>query len=624
MRFSAFPSAASLRFHTSFFPAFHLKRSSLRSVSSVTATADGGASYVRGPTSVPLLRSTLGDALRDAASRWGTRPALIAPAHGVRWSWAELDERVSAAAAGLLRLGLAPGDRVACWALNCPEWTVTQLAAARAGLIFVTVNPAYRTHELEYALRHVGAAALVTATSFKTSNFLAMLRELMPEVDTCARGALHAARLPALRVVVQLPPSGEGSAAPPPAASWCAPGAVAWGDLVALGTAAPHTELSAVRPSEKDTCVIQFTSGTTGSPKGVMLSHSAVLNNGSFAGRAQGLGPEDVLALPVPLFHCFGSVLGTCAQLALGTAVVYPSEAFDARAMLAAIERERCTAVYGVPTMFIAALALPDFARYRIASLRTGVMAGSICPASLMRELAERMNLAELTIAYGMTETAPVSFQTAPTDTPERRAATIGQVHPHVECKVIDASGATVPRGVRGELCTRGYSVMEGYWAEPEKTAAVIDAEGWMHTGDLATIDADGYGSIVGRIKDLVIRGGENIAPREVEDFLRLAPGVEDVQVFGVADALYGEELCAWVRVKEGARVSPDMLRAFCTGKIAAFKVPRYIELVDAFPMTVSGKAQKFLMRADVEQRLARGAALGAPQGGTQAAAARQ
>ena len=548
-------------------------------------------SYVSGVSDEPLLGATVGQALARAAERWPERPALISPSHGVAWSWRELRERARNLASGLLSLGLKRGERIGCWSLNRPEWTLTQFAAAEAGLVFVTINPAYRLHELEYALGKVGCAALVTATRFKSSDFIGMINALTPELAASRPGALKAQRLPDLRIVIQI---GEQ-----------APGTLAFAD-VAKGAPEQFDALDALAPELQfdDPANIQFTSGTTGSPKGVTLSHHNILNNGYFTGRAIRLTPEDRICIPVPLYHCFGMVMGNLAAVTLGAAMVYPGEGFDPLATLETIASQRCTALYGVPTMFIAELDHPEFDRFDLTSLRTGIMAGSPCPIAVMRKVVDKMHMSEVTIAYGMTETSPVSFQSSIEDSMERRVTTIGRVHPHVEVKVVDNQGRVVPAGTKGELCTRGYSVMSGYWGEPEKTRECKDAAGWMHTGDLATIDAEGYGNIVGRIKDMVIRGGENLYPREIEEYLFRHPKVQEVQVFGVADDRYGEELCAWIRVRGGETLTAEEVRAFCQGQIAHNKIPRYVEFVAEIPMTVTGKAQKFLMRNAVEERL--------------------
>lgn len=555
--------------------------------------ADKADSYVCGISDTPLLGDTIGRSLDHAVRRWGKREALVSPSHGVRWTWAEFAERVDALAAGFLALGLERGERIGIWSLNRPELTLTQFAAAKAGLILVTINPAYRLSELEFALKKVGCAAIVSATSFKTSNYIEMLNTLLPELTAAKPGQLQAARLPALRMVIQI-----GG----PVAS----GTIPFEEVARMGGAEHRERLAALGAALQfdDPVNIQFTSGTTGSPKGVTLTHHNILNNGYFTGRAMRLTEQDRICIPVPLYHCFGMVMGNLASVTLGTTMVYPGEGFDPLTTLRAVEQEKCTALYGVPTMFIAELDHPEFATFNLKSLRTGIMAGAPCPIEVMKRVNTEMNMREVTIAYGMTETSPVSFQSATDDPIERRVSTVGRIHPHVEVKVVDLEGRIVKRGERGELCTRGYSVMLGYWEEKEKTGDVLDANGWMHTGDLATIDDEGYCNIVGRIKDLVIRGGENLYPREIEEFLYRHPKIQDVQIFGVADTRYGEELCAWIRVRPGETLTAEEVRAFCDGQIAHNKIPRYVEFVDEFPMTVTGKIQKFVMREAVEQRL--------------------
>jgi fatty-acyl-CoA synthase len=510
----------------------------------------------------------------------------------VRWSYAELAARADAFAAGLLALGLERGERIGIWSLNNAEWVIAQFATAKAGLILVNINPAYRIHELDYALNKVGCRALITATQFKNSNYIGMLGELAPELQSCAPGALRAAGLPELRTVIQI--GGRG------------PGTYAFEDVADLATERHRSELARVQPLLQfdDVVNIQFTSGTTGSPKGAALTHHNLLNNGFFIGEAMKLTERDRLCIPVPLYHCFGMVLGNLACTTHGAAMVYPGEGFDPLATLQTIAEERCTGLHGVPTMFIAELEHPEFARFDLRSLRTGIMAGSPCPIEVMRRVIERMHLSEITIAYGMTETSPVSFQSSTADPVERRVSTVGRIHPHLEVKIVDAEGRIVPRGVPGELCTRGYSVMSGYWDDEERTRAVIDPARWMHTGDLATIDDEGFCNIVGRIKDMVIRGGENVYPREVEEYLYRHPAVHDVQVFGVPDERYGEELCAWVKLRPGASLTEAELQAFCRGQISHQKIPRYVRFVDEFPMTVTGKMQKFLMREAMEREL--------------------
>ena len=549
-------------------------------------------SYVSGTTDRPLLGETLGQHFDGAVARYGDRPGLVARQQGVRLSYAELGRRVDDLACGLLALGLEPGDRVGIWSPNNAEWVITQFATAKAGLILVNINPAYRATELEYALAKVGCRALVTATSFKTSDYAAMLASLVPEL-AAPPGQWRSARLPMLETVVQI---------------GCAtlPGALAFDAVAGMGAAGDRARLAEIgaRLQFDDPINIQFTSGTTGAPKGATLTHHNVLNNGFFIGEAMRLTEADRLCIPVPLYHCFGMVLGVLACVTHGAAMVFPGEGFDPLAVLETVQAERCTGLHGVPTMFIAELDHPEFARFDLSSLRTGIMAGSPCPVEVMRRAIAAMHLRDITICYGMTETSPVSFQTTPDDPLERRVSTVGRVHPHIEVKIVDAEGRVVPPGMPGELCTRGYSVMLGYWDAAAQTAEAIDRSRWMHTGDLATIDAEGYCAIVGRIKDLVIRGGENVYPREVEEYLYRHPKIADVQVFGVPDPRFGEEICAWVRLRDGQSMTEEEVRAFCRGQIAHYKVPRYVRFVAEFPMTVTGKMQKYLMRAAMEQEM--------------------
>ena len=550
-------------------------------------------SYVHGASSVPLIGETIGAHFDKAAERWSERDALAVRHQNIRLSYGELKNRVDAFAAGLLALGLSPGDRVGIWSPNNAEWAITQFATAKAGLILVNINPAYRLSELEYALNKVGCKALVTAESFKTGDYIGMLRELAPEIDRSFPGKLQAKRLPALTTLIRL---GGGETR----------GFLRFDEVLAMGGERHRGALAelAARLQFDDPINIQFTSGTTGSPKGATLTHHNILNNGYFIGEALRLTDRDRVCIPVPLYHCFGMVLGNLACIAHGAAMVYPSEGFDPLATLEAVEAERCTALYGVPTMFIAELGLPDFSRFDLSSLRTGIMAGSPCPIEVMKRCVSEMNMRDVTIAYGMTETSPVSTQTSCDDPLERRVATVGRVHPHVEIKIIDAEGRIVPPGTPGEFCTRGYSVMLGYWGDEERTAEAINSAGWMHTGDLATIDEDGYCNIVGRIKDMVIRGGENIFPREVEEFLFQHPKIEAVQVVGVPDAKYGEELCAWVKLKPDTASTAEEIQGFCKGQIAHYKIPRYIKFIEAFPMTVTGKVQKFMIREEMIKEL--------------------
>jgi fatty-acyl-CoA synthase len=550
-------------------------------------------SYVHGASEVPLIGEAIGIHFDAIAARWGERDALIVRHQNIRWSYRELQRRVDAFAAGLLALGLAPGDRVGIWSPNNAEWVVTQFATAKAGLILVNINPAYRLSELDYALNKVGCKALVTADHFKTSDYVGMLGELAPEIERSAPGRLQAKRLPALAALIRI---GSDSRR----------GYFRFEDIMAAGGERHRAELAGLQHKLQfdDPINIQFTSGTTGAPKGATLTHHNILNNGFFIGEALKLTEKDRVCIPVPLYHCFGMVLGNLACITHGAAMVYPSEGFEPLAALETVAAERCTALYGVPTMFIAELGHPEFKRFDLGTLRTGIMAGSPCPTEVMKRCVAEMNMSEVTIAYGMTETSPVSTQTSADDPLERRVGTVGRVHPHVEVKIVDSDGHIVPPGTPGELCTRGYSVMLGYWEDAERTAEAIDRAGWMHTGDLATLDAEGYCNIVGRIKDMVIRGGENVYPREVEEFLFRHPKIEAVQVVGLPDPKYGEELCAWVKLKAGESATAEEIQAFCKGQIAHYKIPRYIKFVDAFPMTVTGKVQKFMMREQMVREL--------------------
>jgi fatty-acyl-CoA synthase len=542
-------------------------------------------SYSHGITTTPLIGETIGVHFDRTVERWGDRPGLISRQQDINWTWRELGAKVDAFAAGLLAMGLKPGERVGIWSPNNAEWIVTQYATAKAGLILVNINPAYRLSELEYALNKVGCRALVTATRFKTSDYIGMINTLAPELERARPGHLDAAKLPTLRSVIQI-----GGAAP---------GAVPFDSVYTLGGAAEHSALAELTGQLQfdDPINIQFTSGTTGLPKGATLTHHNILNNGLFIGQTMRYTDQDKVCIPVPMYHCFGMVIGSLACLTHGAAIVFPGEGFDPLTTLQAVAAERCTSLYGVPTMFIAELDHPDFRKFDLNSLRTGMMAGAPCPIEVMRRCIKDMHLTELTIGYGMTETSPVSTQTLIGDTLEHQTATVGKVHPHVEVKVVDTEGRIVPAGTTGEFCTRGYSVMLGYWDDEERTAQAIDKAGWMHTGDLATMDADGYCNIVGRIKDMVIRGGENIYPREIEEFLYRHPAIQDVQVFGVPDKRFGEELCAWIKIRDGATLTEDDVKAFCKDQIAHYKVPRHIRFVSEFPMTVTGKMQKFIMR---------------------------
>ncbi len=543
-------------------------------------------SLVRGVTEPALLEHTIGEALLRAAKRWPKQEALVSVHQGIRWTYEQFSFQVDRIAAGLLALGLKPGDRVGVWAPNCAEWTLVQFATARVGMIQVNINPAYRITEVEYTLNKVGVKALVCAERFRTSDYVGMINELAPEIAASKPGQLKSKRLRDLSHVIQI-------------GGTPGPGWMAFTDIAgqATGKLVFEVEEIAATLDRNQPINIQFTSGTTGLPKGATLSHRNILNNAYFVGDGMGLKPGDRLLIPVPLYHCFGMVMGNLACIVHGGTMVYASEGFEALAVLKTVQAERCTALHGVPTMFIAELEHPDFETFDLASLRTGLMAGSPCPIEVMRKVNDRMHMRQVGIAYGMTETSPVSFQTAKDDLLERRVSTVGRIQPHLEVKIIDTDGNIVPRGQPGELCTRGYSVMLGYWNDREKTAEAVDPEGWMHTGDLATIDAEGYCNIVGRIKDMIIRGGENVYPREIEEYLFRHPKIEDVQVIGVPDPKYGEEICAWVKLRAGETSSLEEIAGFCKGQIAHYKVPRYVRFVDGFPMTVTGKIQKFEMR---------------------------
>ncbi|MCD2156639.1 AMP-binding protein [Rhodococcus erythropolis] len=529
-------------------------------------------SYTSGVWDGPMLGDTIGDNLDRTVAAHGDRDALIDHASGRRWTYREFAEQVNGLAAGLLSRGVGKGDRVGIWAPNCPEWTFTQYATAKIGAILVNINPAYRSHELQYVLEQAGISTLVSAASFKTSDYASMIETVRPQC-------------PDLTSVLLL-------------------GSPEWDAVLADGLAAQANDpapLAAAQASlsADDAINIQYTSGTTGFPKGATLSHHNILNNGYFVGELCHYSEVDRVCIPVPFYHCFGMVMGNLACTSHGAAMVIPGPAFDPRASLEAVQAEKCTSLYGVPTMFIAELALPDFDSFDLSSLRTGIMAGSPCPVEVMKQVIDRMGMAEVSICYGMTETSPVSLQTRSDDSIEQRTETVGRVGPHLEIKIVDpATGLTVPRGEPGELCTRGYSVMLGYWENPEKTAEAIDAARWMHTGDIGVMDEAGYVAITGRIKDMVIRGGENVYPREIEEFLYTHPDILDAQVIGVPDAKYGEELMVWIQMREGADdLDADSVRAFCTGKLAHYKIPRYVHVVDEFPMTVTGKVRKIAMR---------------------------
>ncbi|MFI7544303.1 AMP-binding protein [Actinoplanes sp. NPDC049599] len=532
-------------------------------------------SYASATSDVPLLGETIGANLERTVAAFGDREALVDVPSGRRWTYAQFDEAVNEVARGLLARGINKGDRVGIWAPNCAEWVITQYATAKIGAILVNVNPAYRTHELEYVVRQSGLRLLVSAVAFKTSDYRGMIAEI-GFTETIFIGTPD------------------------------------WAKLIAGGQGRSLGERTAELAFD-DPINIQYTSGTTGFPKGATLSHHNILNNGFFVGELVGYTEADRICIPVPLYHCFGMVMGNLAATTHGACMVLPAQGFDPAASLRAVATEKCTSLYGVPTMFIAELGLPDFAEHDLSSLRTGIMAGSPCPVEVMKRVVAEMHMTEVAICYGMTETSPVSTMTRRDDGLDRRTETVGRVMPHLESKVVDsATGLPVPRGEAGELCTRGYSVMLGYWSQPEATKEAIDTARWMHTGDLATMDEDGYLNIVGRIKDLVIRGGENVYPREVEEFLHTHPDVADVQVIGVPDEKYGEELMAWVVLRPQATpLTADAVREFCRGKLAHYKVPRYVHVVDGFPMTVTGKVRKVEMRERAVEILDLGDAAG-------------
>jgi fatty-acyl-CoA synthase len=549
----------------------------------------GVFSYTSGTSDVPLLGLTIGDLFDRTVAQFPDNEALVSRHQGLRYTYRQLQVEVDRCARALIALGVEKGQRVGIWAPNCAEWTITQFATAKLGAILVNINPSYRLNEVQYALRQSGCTWLVTAPRFKTSDYTGMIHELTPELAASRPGALASAAFPNLRGVVRL---GEDAS----------PGMLRWADLLIMAERIGADELARRQRQQEfdDPINIQFTSGTTGYPKGATLSHHNILNNGFFTTELLRFTDRDRLLIPVPLYHCFGMVMGNLGCVTHGATMIYPSDGFDPTAVLEAAQAERATALYGVPTMFIAELNHPDFARYDLSALRTGIMAGSPCPVEVMKQVQAQMHMHEVAIAYGMTETSPVSTQTRIGAPLAKQVGTVGQVHPHVQIKIVDPqTGQVVPVGERGELCTRGYSVMLGYWDNEEATRTSIDAARWMHTGDLATMDDEGYLNIVGRIKDMIIRGGENVYPREIEEFLYSHPKIQDVQVIGVPDEKYGEEIMAWVKLREGHATTQDEIRDYCRGKIAHYKIPRYVHFVDAFPMTVTGKVQKFLMREE-------------------------
>ena len=543
-------------------------------------------SYYCGASTTQIIYETIGGYFDRVASEHPDNPALVLRHQNVDWTYSELQRRVDQLAAGLISLGIGPGDRVGIWGPNSAEWVLTQLATAKIGAVMVCINPAYRLYELEYALNKVECKALITDEQFKTSDYLGMLNTLAPELEQCAPGQLKAVKLPHLEHIIRM-----GSAK--------SPGMYNFDEVC---TDASDSDLSALAELQDklkpdDAINIQFTSGTTGNPKGATLSHCNILNNGYLTGEAMRLTPNDKLCIPVPLYHCFGMVLAVLACVSHGSTMVFPGEAFDPEQTLQTVQDEQCTALHGVPTMFITELDHPNFGHFDLSSLRTGIMAGAPCPVEVMKRVISEMHMEDILIAYGQTELSPINNMTLPDDSLERRTETVGRAMPWVEIKIVDEAGHVVPVGQKGEICTRGYSVMQGYWNDPEKTAETIDASGWLHSGDIATMDASGYVRIVGRIKDMIIRGGENIYPREVEEFLYQHPAISEVQVFGIPDEKMGEEVCAWIQLNDGADLTADDVKAYCKDQITHFKVPRHIRFVSEYPMTVTGKIQKFVMR---------------------------
>jgi fatty-acyl-CoA synthase len=529
----------------------------------------------------------IGTLFDDIVAQHGEREAVVSVHQDLRLSYQDLARRVNTLARAFIASGFNKGDRVGIWSPNNVEWLVTQYATAKVGIILVTINPAYRLHELAFVLEQSGCKGLVLQNQFKTSDYEALICELCPQLESCEPGKLRSENFADLSLVISMTES-------------TVPGITNWQDFLELAEQSTEAELAQRQAQQDmdDAINIQYTSGTTGFPKGATLSHHNILNNGYFVAGIMNFGVEDRLIVPVPLYHCFGMVMGNLGCLSHGACVIYPAEGFEPKAVLRAVELERATALYGVPTMFIAELALPNFADFDLSSLRTGIMAGAPCPIETMKQVNELMHMTEVEIAYGMTETSPVSLQTRVDSPLDKRVSTVGAVHPHVEVKIIDAdSGKICPVQEMGELCTRGYSVMLGYWKNPEATATAIDDKGWMHTGDIAVMDAEGYVNIVGRIKDMIVRGGENVYPREIEEFLMTHTAVEAVQVTGVPDPKFGEEIIAWISIKAGSELSEEAVKEFCRGQIAHFKVPRYIRFGEDFPMTVTGKVQKFKMR---------------------------
>jgi len=543
------------------------------------------SAHARGRTH-DLITTTIGQHLDAVAARDPSRPALIMPHQNIRWNYGEFVAEVDKLAMGMLALGIEPGDRVGIWCPNRYEWVLTQFATAKIGAIMVCINPAYRLYELQYALNKVSCKAIVTAEAFKTSHYLAMLQELAPELDDCEPGQLQSEKLPHLQIVIRM---GEQTT----------PGMFNFGPVCDMGDETQAQQLAAISAGldPASPINIQFTSGTTGMPKGATLNHTNILNNAYLSGQNMNFTADDVLCIPVPMYHCFGMVLGTLLCVSHGATMVLPCEVFEPQAVLQAVADEKCTALHGVPTMFIAELDAPDFSGYDVSSLRTGIIAGSTCPVELMKRLINEMDLTEIVIGYGQTECSPIDTMTAIDDSFDARVTTVGRPHTNWEVKIVREDGSTADIGETGEVCARGYGVMQGYWDDEDKTADTIDSEGWLHSGDLGEMQGDGYIKITGRIKDMIIRGGENVYPREIEEFLYTHPAIQEVQVFGVPDEKYGEQVAAWVQLRDNTSLTEEQVKEYCSGQITHFKIPKYIKVVDEFPMTVTGKMQKFVMR---------------------------
>ena len=552
-------------------------------------------SELSGPTEQPLLDETIGNAFDRIADRYPEREALVVIHQDIRWNYKQYQLEVDRLATGLLALGVEPGDRIGIWAPNCFEWCLTQFATAKIGAIMVCINPAYRLYELEYALNKVQCKAIITAERFKSSDYLGMLRELAPELDRCDPGELQSEKLPHLDTVIRM---GEAFT----------PGMFNFEEICEQGGVDEMKRMAAISTTLQpmDAINIQFTSGTTGSPKGATLSHHNILNNGKLVGNGMRLTEFDRLCIPVPLYHCFGMVMGNLACISHGSTAILPADAFEPELTLAAVQNEKCTALHGVPTMFIAELDLPNFGEFDLSSLRTGIMAGAPCPIEVMNRVLNEMHMSEVLIAYGQTETSPVNHMTSADDSIDKRVGSVGRPAPHCEIKIIDADGRTVGVGEKGEICCRGYAVMQGYWDDQERTTETIDNDGWLHSGDIGIMDEEGYTQVTGRIKDMIIRGGENIYPREVEEFLYTHPDILEVQVFGVPDERYGEQVCAWIKLRDGTVLSEQAVKDFCRDQITHFKVPHYVRFVTDFPMTVTGKMQKFVMRDAMSEELGR------------------